>query len=189
LVFRPTTSSELAVNFRRNLAFVGLLALGANAAWCQDLHVVDDPGFAFAEFPPIANEWEANDWNFMHEPVMPWPPVADAPGSPYDSPLTTHHSLGRACPPWRPCGPANSFGANWLFYQGAYGADFRPACQNHDDCLMNPWNSRYGCDRALLEAMAAECANSSHPGLCMLKAQKYYVGVRLFGGFVRYGAP
>jgi hypothetical protein len=95
----------------------------------------------------------------------------------------------RSCPWWRPCGPNQSWGSNWLFYQGAYGADFRPACQTHDDCLMNPWNSRKACDRALYEGMAAECANSSHPALCMLKAKKYYVGVRLFGGFVRAGAP
>ena len=145
----------------RIVGLAGLLALSVNPASGQEF--VGDGGFVLV-------------------PAIPYPPVAYAPGSPY-------HSLHRTCPPWRPCGPAGSFGANWLFYQGAYGADFRAACQNHDDCLMNPWNSRYGCDRALYEAMAAECAHSAHPGMCLWKAQKYYVGVRMLGGFVRTGAP
>jgi hypothetical protein len=150
------------VNAFRIVGLFGLLALVGNTAFGQEFFLPDNGGFA--EFVPVN------------------PPGAYAPGSPYDLPP-------RTCPPWRPCGPANSFGANWLFYQGAYGADFRTACQNHDDCLMNPWNSRYGCDRAFYEAMAAECANSAHPGLCLWKAQKYYVSVRMLGGFVRAGAP
>jgi len=110
------------------------------------------------------------------------------PGFPYE-PFADPYASLKPCPWWRPCGPANSFGRNWLFYQGAYGADFRSACQSHDDCLMNPYNSRYGCDRAFYESMAAECANSANPAACLCKAKMYYAGVRLFGGFVRAGAP
>lgn len=148
------------------------------ALWLDDREATEFvPMESFGHAPGLT-EW------VVEEPMV-WPGAS----APWMMPPDFGPRPVANCPPWRPCGPANSFGANWLFYQGAYGADFRAACQNHDDCLLNPWNSRKGCDRAFLNAMAAECANTPYPGLCMLKAQKYYVGVRAFGGFVRYGAP
>lgn len=87
----------------------------------------------------------------------------------------------RSCPPWRPCGPKQSFGSNWLFRQGYAGADFRPACARHDDCLASGMSSRYACDRQFLWDLDAACCCSSRPWLCRFKARQYYLGVRLFG--------
>lgn len=87
----------------------------------------------------------------------------------------------RACSPWRPCGPDESFGGNWLFKQGFHGADFRPACASHDDCLMSGCMSRKDCDRIFLLQLDNACRYSQFPILCRLKARQYYLGVRLFG--------
>ncbi len=88
---------------------------------------------------------------------------------------------GGGCPPWRPCGPGNSWGGNPLFVQGIGGADFRPACAAHDACLANGY-SRKECDRMLYDGMLSSCACSDHPLLCRHKARMYYLGSRLFGG-------
>ena len=89
-----------------------------------------------------------------------------------------------SCPPWRPCGPGNSWGGNRGMAQGFYGADFRPACANHDACLAAGM-SRKECDRQFLAQMQYACANSSDPEACMRKAKKYYVGERQFGWLYR----
>lgn len=93
------------------------------------------------------------------------------------SPMMPH----RPCPPWRPCGPEDSFGGNWWVKQGFGGADYRPACARHDECLASGQHSRYCCDRQFLDDLDAACCNSSNPWLCRLKAREYYLGVRLFG--------
>lgn len=85
------------------------------------------------------------------------------------------------CPPWRPCGPGNSWGGNLLFRQGVSGADFRPACSAHDACFADPSIPRKSCDRAFLASMQASCNCSENPVLCRMKARQIYVGVRLFG--------
>ena len=85
------------------------------------------------------------------------------------------------CPPWRPCGPQNSFGMNWLIPQGFAGADFRPSCQMHDECLMSGCYDRKTCDRMYLASMDCACNNSMFPLLCRLEARKCYLGVRMFG--------
>jgi hypothetical protein len=168
--------------------------------WLDEVQPTDLPPIPGSEpfVAPANPEWQGAEDVVWSQPVTPDYVAPDfmmpgdvAPGAfmPDVPPPGYQPWMGRSCPPWRPCGPANSFGANWLFYQGAYGADFRTACQNHDDCLMNPWNSRKACDRAFLDQMSAECANSTHPALCMWKAHKYYVAVRAFGGLVRAGAP
>ncbi|HET6426290.1 MAG TPA: hypothetical protein VFG20_21540 [Planctomycetaceae bacterium] len=90
------------------------------------------------------------------------------------------------CPPWRPCGPGNTWGGNRLFRQGAGGADFRPACANHDACLASGF-SRRACDQAYYNQMTAACACSDNPGKCMRKARSQYIGVRLFGGLYTRG--
>jgi hypothetical protein len=87
----------------------------------------------------------------------------------------------RSCPPWRPCGPQNSFGRNWLVPQGFAGADFRPACQFHDDCLASGCFDRKTCDRMMLAQMDCACNNSMFPLLCRLEARKCYLMARMFG--------
>lgn len=87
------------------------------------------------------------------------------------------------CPWWRPCGPGNTWGGNLLFKQGFHGADFRPACQNHDNRLASGMYSRAQVDRMFLDDMYCACDSSSHPILCRMKARHYYIGARLFGGF------
>ncbi|HUQ69178.1 MAG TPA: hypothetical protein VM165_06635 [Planctomycetaceae bacterium] len=94
---------------------------------------------------------------------------------------------GSSCPPWRPCGPGNSWGGNLLFRQGVGGADFRPACAAHDACFADPSMPRKACDRAMLASMKCACEGSSNPLLCRMKARQIYVGTRLFGGFLPRG--
>ncbi len=85
------------------------------------------------------------------------------------------------CPPWRPCGPSESFGGNWLFKQTFAGADFRPACARHDACLAAGCTGRKCCDKMFLWELDRACDCSAFPVLCRLKAREYYLGVRLFG--------
>lgn len=93
--------------------------------------------------------------------------------------------FGGGCPPWRPCGWGNTWGGNRLFPQGANGADFRPACQAHDDCYANGCNRRGDCDRQFRNDMFQACECSNHPGLCRMKARYYFTVTRVFGGIVR----
>lgn len=96
--------------------------------------------------------------------------------------VTSAHADGpRGCPPWRPCGPGNSFGGNRLIGQGFYGADFRPACAAHDACL-GSGGSRWNCDQQFLDNMNCACENSNHPVLCRMKAYKYFLATRVLGG-------
>ena len=88
------------------------------------------------------------------------------------------------CPPWRPCGPGNTWGGNGLIPQGFYGADFRPACAAHDACYAGCANRR-DCDRQFLYNMQSACACSDNPRACNRKARFYYVTARLFGGVFR----
>lgn len=85
------------------------------------------------------------------------------------------------CPPWRPCGPGNSWGGNRLLHQGAFGADFRPACATHDACLASG-RPRWQCDQEFYGNMLNSCNCSRHPVLCQMRAFRYYAGARLFGG-------
>jgi hypothetical protein len=88
------------------------------------------------------------------------------------------------CPPWRPCGPGNTWGGNRLIRQGFYGADFRPACACHDECLKT-CVSRYECDRQFLCNMYAACDDSCNPEKCRHKARCYYRAARLAHMFSR----
>jgi hypothetical protein len=85
------------------------------------------------------------------------------------------------CPPWRPCGPGNSMGGNRFLAQGGFGADFRPSCATHDACLASG-RSRAECDREFHGNMINACDSSRHPFLCRLRACRFYMGARLFGG-------
>lgn len=88
------------------------------------------------------------------------------------------------CPPWRPCGLGNAWGGNRLVRQGFYGADFRPACANHDACLLT-CALRCDCDRQFLADMCAACECSSNPRACQRKARMYYNIARLGHMFER----
>lgn len=125
-------------------------------------------------------------------PVMQSTPFAVPPAAPFlPQPVVNGYGYGygmpmapmprRPCPPWRPCGPSESFGGNWLFLQGFAGADFRPACANHDACLASGCYSRKACDRMYLANLDSACHNAMFPFLCRLEARKSYLGVRLFG--------
>ena len=96
--------------------------------------------------------------------------------------LANGSSVQAECPPWRPCGPGNSWGGNRLIPQGFHGADFRPACAAHDACYSGSGVSRAECDRQFLCNMRAACECSSRPKACSRKARMYYNAARIFGG-------
>lgn len=85
------------------------------------------------------------------------------------------------CPAWRPCGAGNTWGGNRFCKQGFYGADFRPACQCHDECLLSG-ACRRDCDQQFLCHMYDACECSYNPRACRRKARMYYYGARIFGG-------
>ena len=81
-----------------------------------------------------------------------------------------------------PCGPAGMpLFMKRLIPQGAFGADFRPACRQHDWCYQSGL-SRKACDRAFRQQMHCACAGSRHPFLCRMVANHQYRMTRLFGG-------
>lgn len=82
-----------------------------------------------------------------------------------------------------PCGPDGMpMFLKRLVPQGAYGADFRPACRQHDRCYNIPGSNRKQCDRNLKANMHCACERSKHPVLCRMAANHRYRMVRLFGG-------
>lgn len=87
-------------------------------------------------------------------------------------------SVDAGCPPWRPCGAGNTWGGNRLVRQGFQGADFRPACANHDACLKT-CASRADCDCQLLNDLNAACDTSSNPRACYRKARQFYAAARI----------
>jgi len=75
----------------------------------------------------------------------------------------------------RPCGPDSVTGPlRLLIPQGAFGADFRPACRSHDACYDTPGADRAACDRRYLETMNCACEQSRHPVLCRMVARAMY---------------
>jgi hypothetical protein len=75
----------------------------------------------------------------------------------------------------RPCGPDSMTGPlRLLVPQGAFGADFRPACRSHDACYDTPYADRSACDKRYLEAMQCSCEQSRHPVLCRMVARAMY---------------
>lgn len=79
----------------------------------------------------------------------------------------------------RPCGPG--YLDNAFVPQGFVGADFRPACRQHDLCYMNG-RDRKECDLEFRDDMLKACECSDHPTLCRLKACQWYLQVRVLGG-------
>ena len=85
---------------------------------------------------------------------------------------------------WRPCGPDTLPPAIKHFVpQGAGGADFRPACQQHDNAYGSGscCQSRYEVDVEFLNNMLNACACAQNPQLCRQRAWHYYRLVRKHG--------
>ncbi len=75
----------------------------------------------------------------------------------------------------RPCGPDSLKGPlRLLIPQGAFGADFRPACRSHDACYDTPYANRAACDKQFLDDMLCACEDSRHPVLCRMVARSMY---------------
>lgn len=83
-----------------------------------------------------------------------------------------------------PCGPSCMPLLSRLIPQGAFGADFRPACRCHDACYSGN-GSRKACDLQFRNDMYRACENSSNPAACRRRANHRYRVVRLFGGLFR----
>ena len=81
---------------------------------------------------------------------------------------------------YRPCGPG--FLNNILVPQGFAGADFRSACDRHDQCYSSGTCSRKECDDRFLSDILASCCCSPHNCLCRLRCWQWYCQVRLLGG-------
>ena len=90
-------------------------------------------------------------------------------------------SIGGCCNPrpYRPCGPG--FLNNAFVPQSFAGADFRAACQRHDDCYATGVCSRKACDDHFLNEVLASCNGSKHPCWCRHWSWHWYLRVRLLG--------
>ena len=88
---------------------------------------------------------------------------------------------------WRPCGGEKT---NRFVPQGWKGADFRPACAQHDKHYhdLNPTISRKQADLIFLRSMLEACDSSSQPVRAKMKARNMYRVVRLLGGRFYGGA-
>jgi hypothetical protein len=81
-----------------------------------------------------------------------------------------------------PCGPDSLTGPlRKLIPQGAYGADFKPACRAHDACYDTPYSDRAACDRKYYQSMLCACESSRHPLLCRMTARRMYLSTHRFG--------
>ncbi len=58
-----------------------------------------------------------------------------------------------------------------LIPQGAFGADFKPACRAHDACYDTPYSNRDACDARFRENMVCACSQSRHPVMCRMMAR------------------
>ncbi len=71
----------------------------------------------------------------------------------------------------RPCGPdALPPALKALVPQGHHGADFRPACRNHDRCYGTPGTTKASCDRQFLDNLLSACESSKRPRSCKRRA-------------------
>lgn len=61
------------------------------------------------------------------------------------------------------------------------GADFRHACDNHDDCYMTLGMPRETCDLRFLRDMLEACRTAPSFTSCQYYATIYYAGIRAFG--------
>jgi hypothetical protein len=79
----------------------------------------------------------------------------------------------------RPCGPGTRRNLIRLFIpQGFAGADFKPACRQHDNCYELKGADKAACDAAMYAQMLCACENSRRPRLCRLTARIMYRSVQ-----------
>jgi hypothetical protein len=94
------------------------------------------------------------------------------------------------------CGPAG-FGP--LVPDRAFGADFEPACDRHDECYATPWRTtseptraeaKLGCDSRFLADLEDACfaAGARQIDACLDLAAAYHRAVRSWLGDVAYAA-
>lgn len=82
-----------------------------------------------------------------------------------------------------PCGPDSMTGPlRRLIPQGAFGADFRPACRAHDACYDTPGADKTVCDGNYLRAMNHACESSRHPVFCRMTARLLHRAASQHGG-------
>ena len=80
-----------------------------------------------------------------------------------------------------PCGPNWAGPLRLLIPQGAFGARFRTACVNHDNCYDTYGRRRADCDWRFRNDMFRACRSSRWPGGCRFVANFMYSSVRLLG--------
>lgn len=79
----------------------------------------------------------------------------------------------------RPCGPGTRRNLIRLFIpQGFAGADFKPACREHDHCYGLKGADKAACDAAMHAQMLSACEKSRRPRLCRLTANLMYRSVQ-----------
>jgi hypothetical protein len=94
------------------------------------------------------------------------------------------------------CGPT---GLGPLVPDRALGADFRAACDRHDDCYGTPWHAtgaasraeaKLACDTRFLVDLQDACFASGgrHLGACLDVADAYHRAVRSWFGDIAYSA-
>ena len=67
----------------------------------------------------------------------------------------------------RPCGPGSRRNLIRLFIpQGVLGADFKPACRQHDSEYGTPGTNKAESDLAFYNRITCACENSATPRLC-----------------------
>lgn len=81
-----------------------------------------------------------------------------------------------------PCGPNDRNGLlKRLIPQGWRGADFRPACRQHDTCYTTSGTNRKRCDNSFQRSLEASCANSRNPRMCRFVARAMARAVDRYG--------
>lgn len=82
----------------------------------------------------------------------------------------------------RPCGPDSLKGPlRYLIPQGFGRTDFRPSCNNHDNCYARPGSSRKQCDDAWRDEMLTACESSRCRIGCRMLARFMHRVVSRFG--------
>jgi hypothetical protein len=88
----------------------------------------------------------------------------------------------------RPCGPDNIKGPlRYLIPQGFGRADFRGACNHHDNCYDDPQRTQKHCDDQFYRDMLTACESSHCKIGCKLTAFVMYRAVVRFGASHKTG--
>jgi hypothetical protein len=89
----------------------------------------------------------------------------------------------------RPCGPDNITGRlRYLIPQGFGRADFRCACNHHDNCYDDPQRTQQDCDEQFHREMLSACESSRFKLGCRITAGIMYRAVRRFGASHKTGS-